>query len=140
MASSCAKRPQTTPPWGLSEPHVSDIGRRRSTTSRPTTRTEMLRTRRQELLRSLAGDHIDLSRTSGGEVTPWWGEEVNWWTLSEGYRENAMESMSRCELSKSAIRGVEGDITMVITMVYQRGYSRRAYHSCSAQHHCFLGP
>ncbi|CAM9237676.1 unnamed protein product [Laminaria digitata] len=92
MTSGCA-RPQTTPPWGVSEPRVleTDSSRRRST-SRPATRTEMLRTRRQELRWSLAGDRLDPGTSE--DVTPWWGGEVDWWTLAEGYRENAMENMS----------------------------------------------
>ena len=100
MTSGCA-RPQTTP-WGLSEPpwglsELPEMENRRRSTSRPATRTEMINTRRQELRRSLAGDRRDSG--SSEHVRPWWGEEVDWWTLAEGYRENAMENMSRCESS-----------------------------------------
>ena len=59
----------------------------------------MHRTRRQELSRSLAGDRLDSG--TGEDVIPWWGDEVDWWTLAEGYRENAMENMSRCELNST---------------------------------------
>lgn len=62
----------------------------------PKTRTELLRKRQVELRRSLAGKLEHVARAEWENiVTTSSAEGVDWWTLVEGYKENALEALAR---------------------------------------------
>ncbi|CAM9369204.1 unnamed protein product [Scytosiphon promiscuus] len=76
-----------SPPWGLSEPYRNN--EQRHNISRPKTRSEMLRSRRESAV-SFARSQLDQRRACS---TP---EAVTdgWWKLAKGYRENPLEDLA----------------------------------------------
>lgn len=95
-------RPHTAPPWGLSEPTTPAQQSGEISTLRPRTRTEMLSLRREELQLLARGCQEKALREeaegAATEIRPHWGEGVDWWTLADGYRENAFEAFVRYHL------------------------------------------
>lgn len=89
---SCPVRPQTVPPWGIYEPRVEE-NCSNDRKLRPRTRSELLRTRREEL-QSFARDGLSVGESRN--TAPWSGEVGGWWTFAEGYREYALEAFARC--------------------------------------------
>lgn len=62
----------------------------------PKTRTELLRKRQGELRRSLAGKLERVARAERENNVPTsFAKGVDWWTLAEGYKENALEALER---------------------------------------------
>lgn len=67
----------------------------------PKTRTELLRKRQGELRRSFASKLERVARAKQeNTTTTLFPKGVDWWTLAEGYKENALEAFARYSISK----------------------------------------
>ncbi|CAM9129086.1 unnamed protein product [Hapterophycus canaliculatus] len=84
---TAARRPGS-PPWGLSE-YRNNVGEKMHCILRPKTRSEMLRSRRENAV-SFARGQLDKRGACSMPVPVTDG----WWKLAEGYRENPLEDLA----------------------------------------------